>query len=99
MADWMLRQPGMDDVRSINPVVGETNDGGLNDIRARPIAAQDVRRALGKPPPGPGEAGRGGAGTRTPAYGWSRDIGGDTRVFTTATEGWTVDTGRATRRE
>src|SRR3546814_10641888 len=45
MADWMLRQPGTDDVRSINPVVGETNDGGLNDLRARPIAAEDVWRA------------------------------------------------------
>src|SRR3546814_1902100 len=62
MADWMLRQPGMDDVRSINPVVGETNDGGLNDIRARPIAAEDVWRALGKAHAGPGEGGSVGGG-------------------------------------
>ena len=46
LADWMLRQPGMQDVRSINPVVGETNDGGLNDIRSRPITAQAVEQAL-----------------------------------------------------
>jgi D-aminopeptidase len=37
--EWMLERPGMQSVRSINPVVGETNDGGLNDIRARPITA------------------------------------------------------------
>ena len=43
IAEWMLRQPGMEKVQSINPVVGETNDGGLNDIRARPITAAHVR--------------------------------------------------------
>src|SRR5207247_10509642 len=46
MVDWMLQQPGMDQVRSINPVVGETNDGTLNAIRSRPIRAEHVRRAL-----------------------------------------------------
>src|SRR5690606_2990352 len=40
MAEWMLEQPGMENVRSINPVVGETNDGGLNDIRARPVTRE-----------------------------------------------------------
>src|SRR3546814_6741319 len=68
MADWMLRQPGMDDVRSINPVVGETNDGGLNDIRARPIAAEDVWRALDNAHAGPVEEGSVGAGTGTQAF-------------------------------
>src|SRR3546814_16303134 len=69
MADWMLRQPGMDDVRSLNPVVGETTDGGLNDIRAGAIAAGAVWRAPGKAQRGPGRAGTGGAGTGTRACG------------------------------
>src|SRR5690606_14100987 len=68
MADWMLRQPGMEEVRSINPVVGETNDGGLNDIRARPVAAEDVWRALDDARGGPVEEGSVGAGTGTRAF-------------------------------
>ena len=43
---WLLAQAGMKDVRSINPVVGETNDGFLNDIRARPIRPEHVTQAL-----------------------------------------------------
>jgi D-aminopeptidase len=46
LVDWLLARPGMEDVRSINPVVGETNDGGLNDIRSRPIRAEHVVAAL-----------------------------------------------------
>src|SRR5690606_37627427 len=46
MVEWLLAQPDMEDVRSINPVVGETNDGGLSDIRARPITAEHVVSAL-----------------------------------------------------
>ena len=46
LVGWMLEQPGMEDVRSINPVVGETNDGTLNAIRSRPIDAEAVRHAL-----------------------------------------------------
>src|SRR3546814_17175186 len=69
MADWMLRQPGMADVRSINPVVGEPNDGGLNDIRARPIAAEDGWRAPGRAHPRPGGEGRGGGGPGAPGRG------------------------------
>ena len=48
MVAWLLAQPGMADVRSINPVVGETNDGQLNDIRARPIRPEHVTNALAK---------------------------------------------------
>src|SRR5258708_25920650 len=46
VTEWMLGQPGMERVRSLNPVVGETNDGGLNDIRSRPVTADQVKRAL-----------------------------------------------------
>lgn len=90
MADWMLRQPGMENVRSINPVVGETNDGGLNDIRARPIAAEDVWRALDDADSGPVEEGSVGAGTGTQAFGWKGGIGTSSRVLPEALGGWTV---------
>ena len=90
MTDWMLRQPGMEDVRSINPVVGETNDGGLNDIRARPIAAEDVWRALEDAHSGPVEEGSVGAGTGTQAFGWKGGIGTSSRVLPAALGGWTV---------
>jgi D-aminopeptidase len=90
MADWMLHQPGMAGVRSINPVVGETNDGGLNDIRARPIAAADVVRALESARGGPVEEGSVGAGTGTEALGWKGGIGTSSRVLPEALGGWTV---------
>ena len=90
MADWMLRQPGMGQVRSINPVVGETNDGGLNDIRARPVSAADVRRTLEAARSGPVEEGSVGAGTGTVAFGWKGGIGTSSRVLPAALGGWTV---------
>src|SRR5690349_12786076 len=69
MAAWLLAQPGMGDVRSINPVVGETNDGGLNDIRGRPVRPEDVARALESASAGPVEEGSVGAGAGTVAFG------------------------------
>lgn len=90
MADWMLQQPGMDKVRSINPVVGETNDGGLNDIRARPIDAADVRSALQQAKPGPVQEGSVGAGTGTVAFGWKGGIGTSSRKLPASLGGWTV---------
>lgn len=90
MAAWMLRQPGMEQVRSINPVVGETNDGGLNDIRTRPIAADDVERALDGARAGPVEEGSVGAGTGTEAFGWKGGIGTASRVLPRSLGGWTV---------
>lgn len=90
MAAWMLEQPGMEQVRSINPVVGETNDGALNDIRARPVTAGDVRRALDAAADGPVEEGSVGAGTGTSAFGWKGGIGTSSRVLPAALGGWTV---------
>jgi len=90
MADWMLVQPGMEDVRSINPVVGETNDGGLNDIRARPVTAQAVRDALESARSGPVEEGSVGAGTGTVAFGWKGGVGTSSRVLPASLGGWTV---------
>lgn len=88
MAAWMLEQPGMENVRSINPVVGETNDGGLNDIRARPITAADVRKALESATDGPVAEGSVGAGTGTVAFGWKGGIGTASRVLPARLGGW-----------
>lgn len=90
MAEWMLAKPGMENVRSINPVVGETNDGGLNDIRARPVTAAAVRAALESASEGPVAEGSVGAGTGTVAFGWKGGIGTSSRVLPASLGGWTV---------
>ncbi len=90
MVGWLLEQPGMSNVRSINPVVGETNDGGLNDIRSRPIQAEHVRAALTSASTGPVAEGAVGAGTGTVAFGWKGGIGTSSRVLPTSLGGWTV---------
>lgn len=90
MAAWLLEQPDMQQVRSINPVVGETNDGDLNDIRARPITAETVRRALETAKAGPVQEGSVGAGTGTIAFGWKGGIGTSSRVLPQSLGGWTV---------
>lgn len=90
MAAWLLEQPDMQQVRSINPVVGETNDGDLNDIRARPVTAEAVRRALETAKTGPVQEGSVGAGTGTIAFGWKGGIGTSSRVLPQTLGGWTV---------
>ena len=90
MAAWMLGQPGMDGIGSINPVVGETNDGGLNDIRSRPIRPEHVVAALEGASAGPVEEGSVGAGTGTRAFGWKGGIGTASRVVPATQGGWTV---------
>jgi D-aminopeptidase len=90
MAEWMIAMPGMERVRSINPVVGETNDGGLNDIRSRPISAADVKRALDGAKDGPVEEGSVGAGRGTVAFGWKGGIGTSSRKLPAQLGGHTV---------
>lgn len=90
MAAWMLEQPDMQQVRSINPVVGETNDGGLNDIRSRPVTAKAVRDALEGARGGPVQEGSVGAGTGTVAFGWKGGIGTSSRILPASLGGWTV---------
>lgn len=90
MVEWLLARPGMDDVRSINPVVGETNDGFLNDIRARPIRPEHVASALEAASAGPVEEGAVGAGTGTVAFGWKGGIGTSSRRLPESLGGWTV---------
>jgi D-aminopeptidase len=90
MVAWMLERPGMETVRSLNAVVGETNDGGLNDIRARPVTPADVVRALDSASTGPVDEGSVGAGTGTRAFGWKGGIGTSSRVLPDDLGGYTV---------
>ena len=89
MVEWLLARPDMANVRSINAVVGETNDGGLNAIRARPIRPEHVRRALDAAADEVQE-GSVGAGTGTVAFGWKGGIGTSSRVLPPSLGGWTV---------
>lgn len=89
-ADWLLRQPGMENVRSINPVVGETNDGYLSDIRARPITPALVEQALTGLSHDAVPEGAVGAGAGTVAFGWKGGIGTSSRVLARADGGYTV---------
>lgn len=90
MVDWLLRQPGMEQVRSINPVVGETNDGYLSDIRARPISPALVERALTQVSYAQVEEGDVGAGAGTVAFGWKGGIGTSSRRLIASDGGYTV---------
>ena len=87
---WTLEQPGNEQVRSVNAVVGETNDGFLNDIRGRHVTAADVRAAIAAATDGPVEEGSVGAGTGTMALGWKGGIGTASRVIPKDLGGWTV---------
>jgi len=80
LVGWMLEQPGMESVRSINPLVAETNDGFLSAIRSRPISAEQVRAALAAADTGAVAEGSVGAGTGTVAYQWKGGIGTASRV-------------------
>ncbi len=90
MVEWMLAQGGMENVRSLNALVGETNDGGLNDIRSRPITAEHVVRALESASDGPVEEGVVGAGAGTSAFGWKGGIGTSSRLLPESLGGYTV---------
>jgi len=87
---WMLEQPGMENVRSINPVVAETNDGTLNAIRSRPVTAADVRSAIASASSGAVAEGSVGAGAGTVAFGWKGGIGTSSRLLPAALGGWTI---------
>jgi D-aminopeptidase len=87
---YLLGLPGNEDVRSANPVVGETNDGYLNDIRARPITEKDVLTAIRSAQPGPIAEGSVGAGRGTIAFGWKGGIGTASRRIPSPLGGWTV---------
>lgn len=87
---YTLAQPGNENVRSVNTVVGETNDGGLNDIRSRFIKPEMVLKALEEAKGGPVEEGNVGAGTGTQIFGFKGGIGTSSRVLPKSLGGYTV---------
>lgn len=90
MVEWLLARPGMQNVQSINPVVGETNDGGLNAIRSRPVRPEHVWQALEQAQPGPVQEGAVGAGAGTVAFGFKGGIGTSSRVIPASLGGYTI---------
>jgi D-aminopeptidase len=90
IVDWTLRQPGNEEVRSVNAVVGETNDGFLNDIRARPVTRDHGLAAIAAARDGPVQEGAVGAGTGTVAFGWKGGIGTSSRRLPPRLGGWTL---------
>ena len=92
LVDYMLSLPGNENVQSINPLVGETNDGYLNDIRGRHVTRDDVFSAIHNAKPGPVEEGAVGAGTGTVAFGFKGGIGTASRIVSGFTVGALVQT-------
>ena len=88
--DYMLALPGNENVQSINPLVGETNDGTLNDIRGRHVQREDVFAAIKNARSGPVAEGSVGAGTGTIAFGFKGGIGTSSRKLPTSLGGYTV---------
>ena len=90
LLDYMLQLPGNENVGSINPLVAETNDGGLNDIRGRHFTQDDVFNALKNAKSGAVDEGSVGAGTGTVAFGWKGGIGTSSRKLPASLGGHTV---------
>jgi D-aminopeptidase len=88
--DYMLGLPGNEDVQSINPLVGETNDGFLNDIRGRHVGRDEVLAAIKSANGGAVEEGTIGAGTGTVAFGFKGGIGTSSRRLPASLGGYTV---------
>ncbi len=90
LIDWMLALPGNEEVRSINPIVAETNDGYLNDIRGRHVGRDEVFAALKAAKDGPVEEGAVGAGAGTVAFGFKGGMGTSSRVIPQSLGGYAV---------
>ncbi len=87
---YLMSLPGNEEVRSANPVGGEINDGGLNDIRGRHVKETHVLEAIREAESGPVEEGAVGAGTGTSAFGWKGGIGTSSRRIPDSLGGYTV---------
>jgi D-aminopeptidase len=90
LIEFMLALPGNENVRSVNPLVGETNDGTLNDIRSRPVGREEVFEAIRSATTGAVAEGAVGAGTGTIAFGFKGGIGTSSRKLPPSLGGWTV---------
>ncbi|HVH57033.1 MAG TPA: P1 family peptidase [Vicinamibacterales bacterium] len=87
---WTIAQTGNEDVRSVNALVGETNDGGLNDIRGLHVTRDHVTAAITSAKTGAVEEGAVGAGTGTVAFGWKGGIGTSSRTVRQGQATYTV---------
>ena len=87
---WTLKQSGNEDVRSVNAVVGETNDGYLNDIRGRHLRADTIETAITSAKTGAVEEGSVGAGRGTISFGWKGGIGTSSRVLPSTLGSYTI---------
>jgi len=87
---WTIAQPGNEAVRSVNALVGETNDATLNDIRGFHVTREHVTSAITSARTGPVEEGAVGAGTGTVAFGWKGGIGTSSRRTRQGNDTWTV---------
>lgn len=87
---WTLDQPGNENVASVNALVGETNDSGLNDIRGQHVRPQHIIDALKSARAGAVAEGSVGAGTGTEAFGWKGGIGTSSRTVEARFGGYTV---------
>jgi D-aminopeptidase len=90
VVQFVLQLPGNEKVQSVNAVVGETNDGGLNDIRARAVTGEHVLAAISGAKSGAVEEGNVGAGTATVCFGFKGGIGTSSRVLPESAGGYTV---------
>src|SRR6266849_5139352 len=90
LIDYMLALPGNEEVQSINQLVGETNDGHLNDIRGRHVGREEVFAAIKNARNGPVDEGAIGAGTGTVAFGFKGGIGTSSRMLPASLGGYTV---------
>jgi len=90
LVDYMLSLPGNEKVQSINPLVGETNDGYLNDIRGRHVGRDEVFAAIRNAKPVQVEEGSVGAGTGTVAFGFKGGIGTSSRKLPANLDGYTL---------
>ena len=90
LVEYVIALPGNEDVRSVNPLVGETNDGQLNDIRSRPVTREDVFAAIKSAREGAVEEGAVGAGAGTVAFGFKGGIGTSSRRLPPSLGGYTV---------
>ena len=90
VARWTIAQPGNENVRSVNALVGETNDGGLNDIRGFHVTREAIVAAITNARSGAVAEGAVGAGTGTIAFGWKGGIGTSSRVVRVQEQAYTV---------
>src|SRR5215813_2115994 len=90
VAHWTVSEPGNENVPRSNALVGETNDGWLNDIRGFHVKSADVIRAINEASNGPVAEGTVGAGTGTVAFGWKGGIGTSSRKLPGKEGGYTI---------